>query len=506
MAQRYVEEVFTDDQITVISDVEYGVNMSVFAQIFVPGVDFPIPDTLLADIWMPDPTIDTETERPIIVLNSTNLVPPFIIDCFGEKADDMRRYIASEMAKRGFVVMSVNTRSGVNLFAPTNDAFLASLVDWANRQHIDVRTAAAFIQRDIAESGNTYGVNTDQFILWSPVIGNTAKALYTSDPSEFESANYFVLDANDSLVNVVNLELSGGIFGQEIGMDANGNISNVPNHVDFIEPAPFDLLLHSHGSVIDTFSVQSNEPPSIMFINTNTIDATIDIAPTFLPATGEFCCNNFTGQVMQRQIVQAGNNDIWNGIEFSDPVANTRAIYPLDPSVGEIEGLLAISGPEGNTAPWLFWDEATCIAIGTASGNPALNDMNLNGFPGMTPELGMATLDTIIRFWTPRACVLFGWDCGDAVVSTTSTENVSAAASILNVSPNPSNGYFTFESSPAFPMERIQIFNVSGALMYETVVANTQFTLNDVDLSGGMYFAKIRFEDGIATKKIIVEK
>ena len=117
-------------------------------------------------------------------------------------------------------------------------------------------------------------------------------------------------------------------------------------------------------------------------------------------------------------------------------------------------------------------------------------------------------MDSIMRYWTPRACVLFGWDCGDAIVggTTTSTEDVSAAANLLNISPNPSNGNFIFDSSPEFLMESIQIFNVSGALLYETKVDNTQFTLNDIGLSGGMYFAKIRFEDGIATKKIVVEK
>jgi len=52
-AQRFVTEVFTDSEIVIEQDVEFAINLSVFAQIFVPGVDQPVPDTLRADIYMP---------------------------------------------------------------------------------------------------------------------------------------------------------------------------------------------------------------------------------------------------------------------------------------------------------------------------------------------------------------------------------------------------------------------------------------------------------------------
>lgn len=501
---RYIDEVFTDDQITVTTNVEYGINMSVFEQIFVPGIDVPIPDTLMADIYMPDPTIDTETERPVVFLMATALLPRFVINCFGGKEDLKTTYIASELAKRGYVVMAIDTRLGANFFAPTTDAFLQSLVDLALQQSVDIRTAARFIRNDVAANGNTFGVNVDQFIHWEPTIGSTPKSLLTTTEAEFQTANFFVLNENDSLVNVVDLEKNGGLFGERPGMDAAGNVSNIVNFPEFIEDYPFDLLIGNHGSAIDSTNIQAGETPMITYLNRNNTTATTELTAVVVPSTGQFCCNAITGQVMQRQSDQLGNVDIWKGVEFTDPVANTRAVYPADPSVGEIEGLIVLDGPDGNENPTIFWDTTTCIAVGASIGNPDLNAMTSAGFPGATTEVGMAAIDQIIRYWTPRACVLFGWDCVESVIS--STENISVAANNLTVSPNPSAGNFTFESAPEHQMESIQIFNVSGALMYETKVENTQFTMNDIGLSGGMYFAKIRFEDGIATKKIMVEK
>jgi len=97
---------------------------------------------------------------------------------------------------------------------------------------------------DIAERGNTYGINADQFIAWGSYVGTYAIAsAYTTDTTEFETPSYIILDANDSLVNVVNLELSGGVFGEAEGFDANGNPSNIPSFVEYVEDYPFDLVL-----------------------------------------------------------------------------------------------------------------------------------------------------------------------------------------------------------------------------------------------------------------------
>ena len=499
-AQRYVTEVFTDNEITVEKDLVFGVNMSIFAQVFNPNVDQPIPDTLEADIYMPDLAIDDVQERPVIIMNGVGTsLPKYVNTCFGDKEDPFIVNIASEMAKRGYVVFAFNSRAGINPFAPTNDLFLATLVDDAIRKGIDYRTAARFIQKDIAENGNTYGINKDEVIAWGPYVGTYAiAAAYTTDTTEFETPSFIILDGNGDLVNVVDLELSGGVFGEVEGFDANGNLSNIPNYPEYVEDYPFDLIVTSRAVVLDTSSVQAGEPPMINFVNGNNILANIEAGPLNLPATGEFCCNVFFSQVLQRQHDALGNLDVWKDVEFVDPIANTRSVYLPNPDLGEIEGLYTLSGPSGNQTPWMWWDTTTCNVV-----NPDINEENLESQVGMTPEMGMSMLDTMIKYWTPRACILFGWDCADDV---TSTKEPLVDANRIQVSPNPSSGNLTFQTPNAYPMERIGIFNITGALMYETRVNSDRITIEDVGLSSGVYFAKIHFGDGIATKKIIIEK
>jgi len=404
-----------------------------------------------------------------------------------------------QMARRGYVVFVFNARGGINPFAPTNDLFLATLVDDAIRKGIDYRTAARFIQRDIAELGNTYGINADEVIAWGPYVGTYAIAsAYTTDTTEFQTPSYIVLDTSGNFVNVVDLELSGGIFGENPGFDGNGNPSNIPSFTDFVEDYPFDLVITSRALVIDSTNIQAGEPPLINFVNGNNILSNIEVGPINLPATGDFCCNIFTSPIMQRQSDQLGNLDIWKGVEFTDPIANTRSVYLPDPSVGEIEGFFAFRADPGNQTPWMFWDTTRCNSI-----NPAINQDNLDNQPGMSPELGMAIMDTMIRYWTPRACVLFGWECASAV---TSSKEIFVNENRVQVSPNPSTGELNFESSSSFPIENIRIFNISGALMYEQRVNSERTTINDVGLPNGIYFAKIRFEDGVATKKISISR
>ena len=279
------------------------------------------------------------------------------------------------------------------------------------------------------------------------------------------------MDANDSLVNVVNLELSGGVFGEREGFDLNGNPSNIPNFVDYVEDYPFDLVITSRAVVIDTASIQAGEPPMINFVNGNSITSNIEAGPLNLPATGEFCCNLFFSQTLQRQHDRFGNVDVWKGVEFTDPVANTRAVYLPEPASGEIEGLYAFRADPGNQTPWMFWDTTTCNAI-----VPAVNEDNLENQPGMSPELGMEMMDTMIRYWTPRACVLFGWECANQVVvgGTSSSREPAVDANRIQVSPNPSSGELTFQSSSLFPIERIRIFNTSGAVSYTHLTLPTK--------------------------------
>jgi len=66
--ERYTEEVFTKDQIKVTENVNYATNATILALLFNPDVDEFIPEPLFMDVYEPDPSVDTETDRPMVMV------------------------------------------------------------------------------------------------------------------------------------------------------------------------------------------------------------------------------------------------------------------------------------------------------------------------------------------------------------------------------------------------------------------------------------------------------
>ena len=68
--ERYVDEVFSDSEITVLTDVVYGVNFSQYVPAALGGPQV-IP--MFQDVYMPDTAVDSETARPVVILFVRNI-------------------------------------------------------------------------------------------------------------------------------------------------------------------------------------------------------------------------------------------------------------------------------------------------------------------------------------------------------------------------------------------------------------------------------------------------
>lgn len=109
--------------------------------------------------------------------------------------------------------------------------------------------------------------------------------------------------------------------------------------------------------------------------------------------------------------------------------------------------------------------------------------------------------DEMLAFFAPRACITLGLGCEG--ITTGLREEIIETGRIA-VSPNPSTGTFTFETPAEHIMEAISVYDISGKLMYQTEVSNNIFTAANLDLADGMYIAKIKFADGVASEKLVV--
>ena len=82
-----------------------------------------------------------------------------------------------------------------------------------------------------------------------------------------------------------------------------------------------------------------------------------------------------------------------------------------------------------------------------------------------------------------------------------------AAGFELVVAPNPAQKFITFDSDVTNPIQTIELFDVSGRSMKQVRNINSHFYQMDRgSLPNGLYIAKVKFEGGILSKKIILEQ
>ena len=88
----------------------------------------------------------------------------------------------------------------------------------------------------------------------------------------------------------------------------------------------------------------------------------------------------------------------------------------------------------------------------------------------------------------------------------TATEDLLKNDTKLVASPNPARTAITFESEVFNPMQAIQLFDMAGRQVMQVKVNSHNYTLSRNGLPAGMYVAKVKFEGGILTKKVVFEE
>ena len=107
-AQRYTTEIFTDSEIVVQAGVSYGVNFNPYADTSSSATN-PLSGTnlqpLQADFYMPSPTVDTATDRPVVIIWHTGSFIPKGLNGspLGTRQDSAVVEMCKRFAKMGYV-------------------------------------------------------------------------------------------------------------------------------------------------------------------------------------------------------------------------------------------------------------------------------------------------------------------------------------------------------------------------------------------------------------------
>lgn len=480
--RRYFDEIFTD--VTVQTNVTYAVNATV---LFVGQAGQALPQALKMNVY--SPAGDTETDRPlVIILHSGNFLPPtFNGGCTGTINDADNIELATRLAKMGFVAAVADYRLGWNPVATTQTERVYTLINAAYRGVQDSRACIRYFRKDVATNGNSFGVDPDKITLWG--FGTGGYITLASATLDTITDTYIpkFLTANGPMVfEPVNGNVDGttvGITFQGYPWPLVGDTLNYPNHVGY--SSDYALSVNAGGAMGDISWLQAGEIPIISYHVPADPFAPCGTGIVNVPQPPLPVVEVMGSCVVQPAANDFGNHDIWVNANFNDPLSQyVRSIN------GNLEGFFPFLQPAANSGPWAFAN--TLEPYGVMGSNCDTSRTDASAF-----------LDSMITYFAPRACAVLGLsnDCQLGV----STKNINAAEVGMLASPNPAEESFLLQSNAAFTMQHIELVDISGRIVRTYRDVNTsQFQVQRAGLAPGLYFARVTFQEGIATQKVIL--
>lgn len=552
---RYMEEVFTDAQITVTKDVTYGTNVDVMknTQLLDPtylvanqadivsemttlktayqtGAPIPTnyyvpfaldPSTkvkisdLKMDVYEPTAATDPLASRPVILyIHTGNFLPTGVNQGpAGSKDDSAAVELCKQWAKRGYVAIAANYRHGWNPAAtgPTGEIIRrATLLNAVYRAIHDMKQVVRVI-RDDASGSNTYSIDPAKIAIYGQGSGGyVALAYNTLDKTAEMALPKFTNPSTGA--SFINEAIVGNIAGDD------GLLNMYFNNGQTTE---IQACVNAGGALADISWLEGNiEAPMITVHAIRDAFAPFDTGTVIVPTTGENVVDVNGPNMFITKAVSLGLNDSFKDLPLTDAyTASARSKYGQsfgniptininDPVVidANAEGLFALDFELNNGAPWEWWSltdlqtlQAYYATIGITIDANDINTKALLTNPNMSKTQALTFIDTIQGYIHPR--IMRAMQIGDweALTVKDITKN-----DIFSVSPNPAQDVINITSEGG-NMNTIQIYDVTGKMVYiqSTNAPSAQIQIGH--LPKGVYVINVEADNGQSVEKLIIE-
>ena len=424
---RYVDEVFSE--VTVTSDVMYGSNIGIITQA-------PAQEDLYMDVY--EPTGDTETNRPVVVMLHTGSFLPAIANgqATGDKTDFAIVEACKQYAKKGYVAVAVNYRLGWNPVSSSEDVRRSTLIQAAYRGLQDTKTAVRFLRKSTAEDGNPYGVGEKFAVGGNGTGGYLSLAMATLNNYESELLMPKFIDTSEETLATYGQPMPyiipsvlGNFEATDYGMmpydvDGDGVPDTeiplcIPNHVGY--SSEVDMVFNAGGALPDISWLEAGEVPIASMQNILDPDAPYGEGNVIVPTTGEFVITAHGSKLVQENATSFGNNDVFAGMTttindtwYGNGNGAENAAVANHADMPGLFGMITPTPSAAPTAcgfesvqnaPWDAWDNATYGAYADGyQGTPAgtMGCLALLSNPDMSMEKGMEIVTMMDEFFAPR--------------------------------------------------------------------------------------------------------
>ena len=522
--ERFLDEVFTD--VTVTQDVTYGLNGTI---LFIAQAGEIVPQSLEMDIY--EPTGDTETERPVVLVFHTGNFLPNVTNgqIPGTKRDSSVVEFCTQLARRGFVAVAPEYRLGWNPLAPTQPVRALGLIQAAYRGVQDGRNAIRFMRANAdtynvdPNSITALGLGTGGYL----TLGLVGLSFYEEILTTTNGPAKFFIDADgDGMVEtpMVVEQFHGDVNGEDLtvtpaegfGLPAGDttNYANLPGIDNSIQ-----LGINIGGALGDISWLADNTTPTISVQSPFDQFAPYGDAVLIVPTTGDPIVQVQGASIIGAEQEALGNNQMWIDANFNDAITEEAIANSAIAGHPYFEGVFPFIRPanslgidEGVVVDW--WDPASpSPADGAGMGipwnvlpHPAGGTFDTNGQlinENQSAEKARANIADIMAYILPRTCVALELPCADQF--TVSTREVLVDAG-MRINPNPANESVRIIVDGDFEIINMSIYDMTGKVVQEFKGINTtEYTIQRNNLAAGMYLIKATFDEGIQTQKVLFE-
>ena len=547
MAQeRFMEEIFTDAEITVKKNQTYSVNVNWLLSDFtnqaaIPGeltelqvaastgAQYPgkyhTPNALLPagdqtsvkiseqrmDIYMPTIATDAMAERPVIFYAHTgNFLPKGINgQPTGDKSDSATVEICRQFAKRGYVAIAVNYRLGWNPISPEIDTRTGTLLNAVYRAIHDMKQAVRVVKKTTL-TGNPFAIDANKMMIFGQGSGGYVSLAYGSMTRTEELGLDKFLDVNGKSY------IDEGFVG---GVDGFGGMANLYQDTFSADGITSDVMMTANagGALADISWIEAGEPAIASIHCIRDPYAPVDTGTVIVPSLGYDVVDVNGPATYMSKVNALGNNDAFLNL-YEDTYSTTaRARY--GETFGQVtlatdlDGLFPIDIAEGATpaqntgAPWEWWSlddlkalEAYYASVGQTIDAEQINTNNLVGNPnGNDKNSALAYIDTIQGYLNPRIMRVLEIGNWEAL-----SVNEVRVNDIFSIAPNPATEQVTITSKDG-NVNAIAIYDVTGKLVRRETTNAPISTINVNQLPKGIYLIKVETNKGENVEKLIIE-
>ncbi len=454
---------------------------------------------LKMDAYMPSLAADPGTKRPVIIyLHTGNFLPPGTNGSpTGDKVDSIVVDMCRGYARRGFIAIAIDYRLGWNPVATTVDGRRSTLLNAVYRSIHDVKEAVRIIRGPAVAA---YNIDTSKIAIVGEGTGGYIALAYNSMDKypEFMALPKFVGYIDTAKVGLI--DGSRGIFNLYQKSKVNTRVSVIGN---------------LGGALADTTWLEAGDAPIISMQSVRDPFAPFGYGlvtvppPISQPVVDVDGANN---SVMRAQ--RLGNNALFANITSADPYTikarslyNKTVDYILPPPDDKIkirngEGMYpfmiakAASQFTNQASPWQWWDSESKEAKVFVAPGVTAHMSSLSSNPDMSKAKSRLYQDTIHGYMTRRIAYAMG------LLTTAQLGVNTVKVSGVKIYPNPATNSVSISYKEM--INSVSIMDISGKVVFQSNVNNTNFTISSLNLKQGMYLVNVATSNGNSIEKLVI--